>query len=427
MSVFSKAAAAYKKHGASGFFRKLCGYVRANYLDRLGLSVLFNRKKYRAEIGKILLAGGYDRIILFRNSFGYDAEMFQRPQHMAWNLAKRGCLVLYEVTSVSDRVKTYREQGERLYLFNFNNSPLRKILEEEIKKTAAPRYVLVCSTDWKLSPPDIERLMADGFGFIYDYIDHISPELTGTGEVPPSIAEKYDFAMNNKDVAVVVTADDLRRDVVSKRGDGNLVLAGNGVDVSFFGEFDPSFVPEREFSDVINNGKINVCYYGALAKWFDYGLVRRVAATGKYNVILIGVKYDSSFDEEKFDRVPGVYYIGKKNYKVLKYYAASCDILTIPFLINPITLATSPLKLYEYMALGKPIVTTAITECVGRDGVFAADDRDEFIRYLDDAYAKRDDPDYLALLRKGAAENDWSEKAKIITDRLGENERTVSE
>ena len=359
----SKPAEVLKKHGLAGFFRKLRAYVKANCFDKVSLRTLFGKRKYRREIFEILDAGGYDRIILHRNSFGYDADMFQRPQHLAGNLAKRSCLVFYEVTSVTDKVKTYKKQGDGLYLFNFNNILLNKILMRELERRPEPKYVLVCSTDWKLSGEDIDAYMRGGFGVVYDYIDHISPELTGTREIPPSISDKYRRVMKDDAVTVVVTSGDLRDDVVSKRGGGNLVLAGNGVDCSFFGEFDPSFKLEKEFTDVVGNGKINVCYYGALAKWFDYDLVKKVAATGKYNFILFGVKYDGSFDEEKMSEVENVYFFGRKDYKVLKYYARACDVLTIPFGINPITQATSPLKLYEYMALGKPVVTTAMKEC----------------------------------------------------------------
>ncbi len=421
-SFLSKPAQALKKYGFAGFFRKLRAYLTANYFDRISLRAFFGKKRYRREISAILDGGGYDRVILFRNSFGYDADMFQRPQHLAGNLAKCGCLVFYEVTSVTDKVKTYKKQSDGLYLFNFNNIILNKLLIGGLDRRDIPKYALVCSTDWKLSGKDIDAYLDGGFGFVYDYIDHISPELTGTKEIPPSIAEKYGCAMKDGRITVVVTSGELRDDVVSKRGEGNLVLAGNGVDCSFFRDLGAPPELEKEFTDVINNGKINVCYYGALAKWFDYDLVKKVAATGRYNFILFGVKYDGSYDEEMARGAENVYYFGRKSYKVLKYYAASCDILTIPFRINPITQATSPLKLYEYAALEKPVVTTAIKECASCGGVFAAKDHGEFVRYLDEAYALRDDAEYLARLRALASGRDWQAVARLVADRLKENE-----
>lgn len=419
--ITSRLTNVYKKHGFVGFFKKISAYVRANYLDKVSFKVLFCGKKYRKEIASAL-EEGFDRIILFRNSFGYGADMFQRPQHIAGSLSKAGCLVFYEVTSVSDKVKTLKKQDDRLYLFNFNNVRLHKILMSELGKLSCPKYVEVCSTDWKLSADDMEDYKKRGFGIVYEYIDHLAPELFGTRELAKSVAEKYDYSMSHKDVSVVVTARELLRDVESMRGKENLVLAGNGVDQAFFKDFDPSFTLEKEFSDVINNGKTNVCYYGALASWFDYDLIKKIGATGKYNVILFGIKFDASYDENMRE-AEGVYYFGRKDYRELKYYAKECDILTIPFIINEVTQATSPLKLYEYMALEKPIVTTDMNECLDCGVVFTAADHDGFIKRLEEAYAARQDEGYLARLRDEAKKNDWSEKAKLIVDILAENER----
>jgi len=47
----------------------------------------------------------------------------------------------------------------------------------------------------------------------------------------------------------------------------------------------------------------------------------------------------------------------------LKYYLRRFDVATIPFQVNRVTNSTSPVKLFEYMAGGKPIVTTDMKEC----------------------------------------------------------------
>ena len=84
-------------------------------------------------------------------------------------------------------------------------------------------------------------------------------------------------------------------------------------------------------------------------------------------------------------------------------------------MINDITKATSPLKLFEYMALGKPIVTTAMTECKKYKSVFISDNYDEFVSLIDVAINIKDS-EYFNLLEKEALENTWYEKAKIIIE-----------
>ena len=413
---FSKLVNVYKKYGFKGFLKKLYAYVVANYLNKISFAVFFNPNKYRNEIRAILNRNSFDRIVLWRSSFGYNVPLFQRPQHIANNLSRERCLVFYEVTTMTDKVKTIKRHQENLYLINFNNILLNRILMQELEKISKPKYVQLYSTDWKLSVENIKDYMDKGYGFIYEYIDDISPELAGTKEIPQNIIDK-----SNEDVFVVVTADMLMQDVLSHRSGKNVVMSSNGVDCAFFENFDKNFIFESEFIDIINKGKPVMCYYGALAKWFDYDLLKYLDKTDKYSIVLFGIKYDESYDENMGD-TSNVYFMGPRDYKVLKNYAKKCDILTIPFLINDITKATSPVKLFEYMALEKPIVTTDMNECRKYSSVLIAKDHKDFEAKLDEALSLSSDQGYKNILLKEARENDWSQKAAAIIDLIKEKE-----
>lgn len=418
---FSKLINVYKKYGFLGFLKKLYAYVVANYLNKISFAVFFNSNKYRKVIKQILQNNSFNRVVLWRSSFGYNVPLFQRPQHIANNLVKNGCLVLYEVTTMTDKVKTIKKYSDNLYLINYNNILLNRILMQELNKISKPKYVQLYSTDWKLSVENIKSYMDEGFGFIYEYIDDISPELAGTKEIPQNIIEKYNFAMENTDVFMVVTADLLKQDAIARRGEKNLIFSSNGVDYSFFKSFDENYKFEPEFEAIIAKGKPIVCYYGALAKWFDYDLIKKIADTNKYSVVLFGIKYDESYDEE-LGEYNNIYFLGPRDYKVLKNYAKRCDILTIPFKINDITKATSPVKVFEYMALHKPIVTTDMNECRKYKSILIGHNHEEFIENLEKAVSLKNNDKYIALLDKEAKENDWSMKAKAITDLLEANE-----
>lgn len=417
----SKLVNVYKKYGLVGFLKKLYAYIVANYFNKISFAVFFNPNKYRNKIRTILDSSDFERIVLWRSSFGYNVPLFQRPQHIANNLAKSGCLVLYEVTTMTDKVKTIKEFSDNLYLINYNNILLNRILMQELANINKPKYVQLYSTDWKLSVNDIKKYMNNGFGFIYEYIDDISPELAGTKDIPQNIIEKYNFVMSNKDVFVVVTADLLMRDVLSHRGKENLVMSSNGVDYSFFESFDENFQFEPEFEEILNKGKPIICYYGALAKWFDYDLIKKMAATDKYSVVLFGIKYDESYDENLSNEA-NIYFMGARDYQILKNYARKCDVLIIPFKINNITKATSPVKVFEYMALHKPIVTTDMNECRKYQSILIGSDHEDFLSKLDSALELRCDKAYIELLDKEARDNDWSMKAKVIIDLVSEKE-----
>ena len=172
----------------------------------------------------------------------------------------------------------------------------------------------------------------------------------------------------------------------------------------------------------MERGKPIVCYYGALAKWFDYELVKKIAATGKYSVVLFGIKYDESFDENLPEPVEDLYFLGPRDYHVLKYYARASDVLTIPFKISDITRSTNPVKVFEYMALHKPIVTTDMNECHKYDSILIGKSHEDFLAKLEQAMTLREDPAYLALLDREARENDWSYKARAIVDLIAADE-----
>lgn len=418
----SKLVNVYKKYGFVGFCKKLYAYIKANYMDKISFKVMFNKKKYHNEIVSILKNNKYDRIILWRSSFGYNVPLFQRPQHIANNLAKNNCLVFYEVTTMTDKVKTLRKHSHNIFLINFNNKALNKILMQELEKVNKPKYVQLYSTDWKLSVENIKNYMNNGFGFIYEYIDDISPELAGTKNIPQNIIDKYNFVMDNKDVYVVVTADALEKDVISHRGKTNMVFSSNGVDYDFFKTYNKNYKYESEFQEILNKKKPIIMYYGALAKWFDYDLIKKLAHTKKYSIVLFGIKYDESFDEA-MNNEKNIYFMGPRDYKVLKEYAKCADVLTIPFVINNITLATSPVKIFEYMALHKPIVTTDMPECRKYKSVFIGHNHDEFIKKIDEALKLKNDKKYIGLLDKEARENDWSKKAKAIIDLIAKDEK----
>ena len=418
----SKLKNVYKKYGFKIFCKKLKAYIIANYLDKISLKVMLMPNKYKKIIKEMLDSNKYDRVIIWRSSFGYNVPLFQRPQHIANNLSKNKCLVLYEVTTMTDKIKTIEKLQDNLYLTNFNNIALNKIIMKELSKRNIPKYIQLYSTDWKLTVENIENYLNNGFKFIYEYIDDISPELAGTKDIPKNITDKYQYAMKNKDVYVVVTAEMLKQDVIKQRGEKNLIFSSNGVDTSFFETYDKNFKFEQEFTNILANKKTNLCYYGALAKWFDYDLIKEIAKTDKYNIILFGIKYDESYDEN-IKNEKNIYFMGPRDYKILKNYAKKMDILCVPFKINNITRATSPVKLFEYMALEKPIVTTDMNECRKYKSVLIGKNHKDFLKKLEEATKLEKDKEYIKLLQKEAKENDWSNKAKAIIEEISKNEK----
>lgn len=421
----SKFVTIIKKDGLGNAIGKVYKYLRAKYLSRVNvfgfLKIKINNKKIRKDIDS-LLEGDYDRIILWRSSFGWNVPLFQRPQHIARYLAKKRCLIFYEITTVTDKVRTYKKIENNLTLVNFNNRAMQRLLLEEIRKYDKPKYIQFYSTDATLSVNDLDNFVADGYKVIYEYIDDINPKLLGMNQLPANITDKYERMMEDKEnTFVVVTADALEKDVLDRRGKEKMVFSCNGVDYEHFTVLDKDIKFDEKFKKIVDEGKPIIGYYGAMANWFDYDMIKKLAKDKPdYNIVLLGIKYDGSFDEANLDEYSNIYFLGPKKYEELPYYASKFTICTIPFLVNDITQATSPLKLFEYMAMGKPIVTTAMKECKKYKSVKIANSTEEFIKICDELIKIADDKenDYYKLLEKDAKDNTWDAKAELIVDLL---------
>jgi glycosyltransferase involved in cell wall biosynthesis len=194
------------------------------------------------------------------------------------------------------------------------------------------------------------------------------------------------------------------------RGQGiEPVLIRNAVDLAVNSDAESEKILPRDIQGPV------VGYAGALADWVDFNLIYEVAkARPNYSFVLVG-----GFDREKRVTVEGVSKLrdlsnvrltGHRPISEIPSYLAGFDVCVIPFVRNRVTQATDPVKLYEYLAAGKPVVTTTLPEirhCGAASMVHFADTPEDFARCVDAALEEQDAS--LAEARKGfAASNTWN-------------------
>ena len=257
----------------------------------------------------------------------------------------------------------------------------------------------------------------------------MNPKIVGTDTIPKNMLEKYNYMLEDSDnVLVVVTADELLRDIMQKRGNKNLIFACNGVNYEDFKHIDRNYKFEEDYLKILESKKPIIGYYGAIASWIDYDLIKYLAENREdYNIVLFGIKYDDSLEKSNICKYKNVFFLGKRDYKVLPNYASKFSVCTIPFEINDITKATSPVKLFEYMALEKPIVTTNMNECRKYKSVLIAKNKYEFVKLIDEAilYNKEKNNEYFKILKDEALENTWDKKAQKIIELLETREKSA--
>lgn len=153
-----------------------------------------------------------------------------------------------------------------------------------------------------------------------------------------------------------------------------------------------------------------------LSSKVDFDLLDEVArARPAWSLLLIGPEArDTASALERLGHLPNVYWIGPKPYADLPRYVAAFDVGLIPYLSNAYTRSCSPLKLYEYLAAGKPVVATGVPELEGMEpDVALADGPEQFIASIEDALDRRSEADRARRMEL-ASQNSW----EIRTDRL---------
>lgn len=418
----SKIKSLIKKYGFIKTIKKVMSYILSKIVNIFNSMNFIRNRRVSNKLDKILKENNYARIIIWRSNFGWNVPLFQRPQHISLGLSKQKCLVFYEVTHFTDKIKDLEEINNNLILINLENKSIQKILFSKLKNINKPKYIQIYSTDWNMKLEELKEYIKNGYKIIYEYIDEINPILSGTKDIPINIKEKYEYMLSDKEnIFVVVTADKLREDIEKKRGTEKLVFACNGVDYEHYQNIDNAFKFDETFEQILKQDKPIIGYYGAFASWFDYDMVSNLAKQRpEYNIVLIGSKYDDSLEKSNIEKLDNVFYLGTKDYKILKNYANRFNVCIVPFVINDITKATSPLKIFEYMALEKPIVTTAMDECKKYKSIFIANDQEEFVNLIDKTLKlnKEKNTEYYETLKQEALENTWESKAKVIVKLL---------
>jgi glycosyltransferase involved in cell wall biosynthesis len=164
-------------------------------------------------------------------------------------------------------------------------------------------------------------------------------------------------------------------------------------------------------------------YSGAIAPWFDLELLGMiVSAFPDATVALLGPVYPELRGAiEELERTTEVVrYLGVKPYEELGAYLAAMDVCMIPLRRNELMRLADPNKLYEYAAVGRPIVTMRFSEEMDEVSgfVYLARTREEFVAMLRKALSAGSA--HAEQLRAYAKQRSWQARADEIANLIRE-------
>ena len=203
-----------------------------------------------------------------------------------------------------------------------------------------------------------------------------------------------------------------------------LVLLPNGVDLE---HYRPQRLPDPlEMRDIRSQGEIVVGFTGAFyTGWVDAKLLYYLAVERpEWQFVIVGHNYQWDFSAGPYKAPPNMSYLGIRPYAVLPAYVQCFDVGLIPFLDNPVSRAADPIKMYEYLGAGLPVVSRNLPFLQGLAPpmVYPYDDKEGCLaaitQALQDEQANRDE--VHRMRRDSARSFSWDVRFGLLYIKLRE-------
>jgi glycosyltransferase involved in cell wall biosynthesis len=193
-------------------------------------------------------------------------------------------------------------------------------------------------------------------------------------------------------------------------------VSPHGVDADHFARArDPGLAVPPEVRDL--PGPV-VGFFGLIERWIDLDLIGYLAERRPHwSFVLIG---HVAVPQDQVPRGPNIHYLGKRPYEDLPAYGKRFDAAVIPYRPTRQVYHANPIKLREYLAMGKPVVTVRTPEIEKyADVVAIADSYKEFLARLDQALARPADPGEAARRAQRVAPEGWDARLRQVMAVVG--------
>jgi glycosyltransferase involved in cell wall biosynthesis len=283
--------------------------------------------------------------------------VYQRPQHLLSRAAQTRRVVFIEEPEYGARhlcMETRHEPSGVTIAVPYlpahaGPSELRALVDFFLSAQRLHDYVA-----WYYTPMALQfTAHLQPVATVYDCMD----ELSAFAGAPPGLREAERMLLRRADL-VLTGGHSL---YLAKRDlHFNVHECPSGVDVAHFATARQPRVDPDDQADI---PRPRIGFFGVLDERLDRDLLAEVAARAPgWHLVMIGPVV--KIDPRTLPSAPNIHYLGPKPYALLPSYIAGWDVAMLPFARNEATRFISPTKTPEYLAAGKPVVSTSITDVV---------------------------------------------------------------
>jgi glycosyltransferase involved in cell wall biosynthesis len=319
----------------------------------------------------------YDMVVFCHLRWDF---VYQRPQHLISRMAKTQKILLIE-----EPWHREHEQGSRLTAVTDNLHILQPNVRsiEEIETVLAQYTGKKVATGWFYSASFVPLLSYFEFDtIVYDCMD----ELALFKDAPEKLIEHEKYLIAN--AGVIFTGGKSLYESKAQHHD-NVHCFPSSVDQDHFAKAKNGIELPH---DIVNIPGPIAGYFGVIDERLNLQLLNEVAML-KPEISFVMIGPLAKIGEHDLPRQSNIHYLGMKDYKELPGYLKAFSVAMMPFALNDATKYISPTKTLEYMAAGKPIVSTAIKDVV-RDYsscVAIVESAEEFSAAIDELIANSPD------------------------------------
>ena len=346
--------------------------------------------------------------------------VYQRPQHLMSRLARDYDVAFFEEPLLDEAPQPWLEempQPEGVTLL-VPHLPHTIGTEDAIKEQRnlidawlhdhAPQELIL----WYFTPMSLaftDHLWATVT--VFDCMD----ELSAFHGAPPQLQEMEQELLERADV---VFTGGYSLWEVKREQHGNAHAMPSSVDSAHFAQARTGLDEPLDQQGIAHP---RLGFFGVIDERFDIELVRALAALQPdWQWVFVGpvVKIDPAI----LPRAANIHYLGAKKYTELPAYLSGWDVALMPFALNESTRFISPTKTPEYLAGGRPVVSTPIIDVVRAYGdsaaVWVADTPDTFVQAIREALSAKDHPEFLKSADATLAGMSWDKTCAAMKEQI---------